>query len=50
MVSYQAVKVGSGLVGLGFVSDREIDDVVFIEHFQLIFETVAPVTVFGQML
>jgi hypothetical protein len=47
VVIYQAIKVGSCLVGLGFVSDRKIDDVVFIKYFQLIFETVAPVTVLG---
>ena len=50
MVTYQAIKVGSGLVGLGLVIEREIDDVMFIEYFQLIFETVAPVTVLSQML
>jgi hypothetical protein len=37
-------------VGLGLVIDCEVHDMVFIKDFELIFETVAPVTVLGQML
>ena len=50
MVTNSAVKVISCLVGLSLVFDCEVNDMVFIKDFELIFETVAPVTVLSQML
>jgi len=45
-----SIKELSRLAGLDLVFNCETHNMMFVKDFELVFETVAPVTVFSQML